>query len=222
MPRKLSSRKVKRSSRSSHKRVSRKRSSNSSNSKTGKYAARYSKSIVDAINHQINMELKAGYVYQLMASWCAQSNMALPGFESLFVKQSADERSHAQQFIDYQTKRGFQFVHKDVKITDIKLNTWKHPLDLLQAALRLEKMVTDHIYHLTDLATKNNEHQLVDWLGVWLNEQIDSVKSFNDLITTTKRAGSDHGLYILDQALLKTFGDSDSDSDSSSDSSSDE
>lgn len=47
------------------------------------------------INRQINMELKASYLYLAMSQHFDREDVALPGFKKFFAKASEEEREHA-------------------------------------------------------------------------------------------------------------------------------
>ena len=59
-----------------------------------------------AINAQIDAELKASHTYLAMAAYFARDSVALPGFRAFFQASSDEERAHAQKLIAYQGKRG--------------------------------------------------------------------------------------------------------------------
>ena len=61
-----------------------------------------------AINAQINMELRASYVYQSMAFYFDRDDVARPGFSKYFKHISDEEREHAEKFMTYLNKRGGQ------------------------------------------------------------------------------------------------------------------
>lgn len=49
------------------------------------------------VNKQINMELNASYVYSSLAFYFDRDDVALPNFHKFFLKQSTEEREHAQK-----------------------------------------------------------------------------------------------------------------------------
>jgi len=69
------------------------------------------------INKQINMELYASYVYLSMAYYFDRDDVALHGFHKFFLKNSDEEREHAQKFIKYQQQRGGRVVLQPVDVS---------------------------------------------------------------------------------------------------------
>jgi hypothetical protein len=66
--------------------------------------------------------------------------VALKGFHKWFLKQSNEEREHAQKLIKYQNKRGGRLVMEAVEEPPARSN-WGTPLLAMQFALFLEKKV---------------------------------------------------------------------------------
>ena len=67
--------------------------------------------------------------------------MAYYGFSSYFKKNSDEEREHSEKFIKYQNKRGGKVVFQD--IARPTTTEWGSPLEAMEAALELEKTVSN-------------------------------------------------------------------------------
>lgn len=61
---------------------------------------------MQAMNEQINVEYTNSLVYHAAHAYFARDNIGLPGFAAYFLKESVEERSHAQLLMDYQNQRG--------------------------------------------------------------------------------------------------------------------
>merc|ERR1719490_682706 len=84
-----------------------------------------------------------------MSSWFNRDDQALHGFAGHFKTESWEERAHGMKLMEYQAKRGGRVVFQDVaKPTTME---WGTPLEAMEAALELEKMVNQS---LLDLITK--------------------------------------------------------------------
>jgi len=155
-----------------------------------------------AINKQINLELYASYCYLSMAYYFDRDDVALPGFHKFFVKQSDEERGHAQIFMKYQNQRGGRIVLQNVNKPS--LDDWGSGIDAMQAALHLEKTVNQSLLDLHKLACSHNDAQFSDFLeNHFLGEQVESIKMFADYVTNLKRVGSGLGEYMFDKETLK-------------------
>eukprot|EP00088_Acartia_fossae_P006156 TRINITY_DN1281_c0_g1_i1.p1 TRINITY_DN1281_c0_g1~~TRINITY_DN1281_c0_g1_i1.p1 ORF type:complete len:170 (-),score=63.11 TRINITY_DN1281_c0_g1_i1:174-683(-) len=150
------------------------------------------------INKQINLEFHASYVYLSMASWFARDEQALHGFAKFFSKGSDEERDHGKKLMEYQAKRGGKVVFQDIaKPSSME---WGTPLQAAEAALELEKSVNQSLLNLHSVASEKNDPHLCDFLeGNYLNEQVDAIKEFSDLVTKLRRAGDGLGTHILDK-----------------------
>jgi ferritin heavy chain len=153
-----------------------------------------------AINAQISMELYASYTYQSMSFYMDRDDVALPGFSHLYKHNSDEEREHAEKFMKYLNKRGGRVVLKDV--TRPANDEWGTGLNSLETALDLEKKVNQSLLDLHVIASKHDDAHLTDFLeGEFLDEQVDAIKEYGDLITKCKRAGTGLGEYMFDKDL---------------------
>ena len=154
-----------------------------------------------ALNEQINMELTASYAYQSMSFYFDRDDVALPGFSQYYHKQSEEEREHAEKLMKYLNKRGGRIVLKDVaKPTQ---DEWGNGLKSLETALDMEKKVNASLLALHKVASEHNDPHLTNYLEEeFLDEKVESIKKFGDLITKLKRAGPEGlGEYLFDKDL---------------------
>lgn len=153
-----------------------------------------------AINEQISMELHASYVYQSMAMYYDRDDVALPGFAAYFKHNSDEEREHAETFMKYLNKRGGKVVLQDVKRPE--QDEWGTGLDGLQTALALELKVNQSLLNLHATGSTHNDAHLTDFIEEkFLDEQVEAIKSYGDMITKMKRAGPGLGEYLFDKDL---------------------
>ena len=158
-----------------------------------------------AVNEQINVELKAFYAYLSMASWCNRDDVALPGLSEYFHAASREEHEHALRLIEYQAKRGGRTVFPAISMPAVVPEEWKSAVACLEASLQLEKEVMAALLRLHACAEKHADPQLEDFIEqAYLEEQVDAIKEVADLLTQVKRVGSDGlGLYLFDQQMGK-------------------
>ena len=73
----------------------------------------------------------------------------------------------------------------------------------LVAALALEIKVNQSLLDLHVVADSHNDAHLTDFLeGQFLDEQVDAIKEYGDMITKLKRAGAEGlGEYLFDKDL---------------------
>ena len=156
-----------------------------------------------SLNKQINMEMYASYTYLTLYSYFIQHDKALHGFAKMFFKNSQEEREHSKLLIDYQAKRGGKVVMEDIKKPEIEFSTAK---DAVEAALKLEKDVNQSLLKLHVVAGEKGDCHLSDFLEEnFLEEQVESIKDFGDLVTRLDMAGDGLGVIYIDNELKKKY-----------------
>lgn len=159
----------------------------------------------DAINRQINMELHASYVYLALAYQFDRQDVDLKGFHKFFLKNSDEEREHAQKLMKYLNNRG-----GNIKLSPIKepaRYNFNSGLEAIQVALQLERDVNESLLKLHALASTHNDPHLTDFIEEhFLDEQVKAIRELGGYVTNLKRVGSGLGEFQFDKL---TLGDSD-------------
>jgi ferritin len=160
------------------------------------------KSMLKALNEQINAEVYSSYLYLSMAGYCETRDLA--GMGNWFKVQAQEELVHSVKFFNY-------IIDRDglVSLTAIAgpPTTWESPLECFKNALEHEQGVTARINKLVDLATKEGDNTTVTFLQWFVNEQIEEEATVRKLIGQLKLMGeSGPGLFMLDRELAtRTF-----------------
>ncbi|XP_021732536.1 ferritin-3, chloroplastic-like [Chenopodium quinoa] len=166
---------------------------------------KYADDCESAINEQINVEYNVSYVYHAMYAYFDRDNVALKGLAKFFKESSEEEREHAEKLMEYQNKRGGK-----VKLQSIlmPLSEFDHEekgdaLHAMELALSLEKLVNEKLLNLHQVAEKNNDVQLQEYIeGEFLNEQVEAIKKISEYVAQLRRIGKGHGVWHFDQTLL--------------------
>ncbi|KAM5298235.1 ferritin, mitochondrial [Ctenodactylus gundi] len=157
-----------------------------------------------AINHQINLELYASYVYLSMAYYFSRDDVALNNFSRYFLRQSREEREHAEKLMRFQNHRGGRLHLQDIMKPD--KDDWESGLHAMECALLLEKKVNQSLLDLHTLASDKKDPHLCDFLEThYLNEQVKSIKELGDHVQNLVTLGApDSGLaeYLFDKHTL--------------------
>ncbi|XP_037664698.1 ferritin heavy chain-like [Choloepus didactylus] len=157
-----------------------------------------------AVNHQINLELYASYVYLSMSYYFDRDDVAFKNFAKYFLHQSHEEREHAEKLIKLQNQRGGRVFLQDIKKQE--RDNWESRLNAMECALHLGKRVTQSLLELHKLATDKNDPHLRDFIEThYLNEQVKSIKELGDYVTNLRKMGApDSGLteYLFDKHTL--------------------
>uniref|UniRef100_A0A674I1R3 Ferritin n=1 Tax=Terrapene triunguis TaxID=2587831 RepID=A0A674I1R3_9SAUR len=104
-----------------------------------------------AINHLMNLELYASYVYLSMSYYFDCDDVALRHMAEFLKEQSREKREHAEKLLKYQNKRGGAHCPKPER------DEWGNSLEALQCALQLEKTINQVLLDLHKLATEKND-----------------------------------------------------------------
>ena len=127
-----------------------------------------SKSLVDAINDQINYELYSGYIYLSMAAWFEEQN--LDGMAQWMKTQAKEEYEHAMKFWDHVVDRGGRVILKAIEAPKTK---WDSPLEVWEDAYQHEMKVTKRIFKIGKIAEKEGDKSASPLLQWFYDEQVE-------------------------------------------------
>ncbi|MCI1944634.1 ferritin [Clostridium luticellarii] len=161
-----------------------------------------SERLKEAINDQINFEYYSANIYLAMEAYFAREN--LNGFVNFFKVQIQEENLHASKFFDYLNQVGAGITIKG--FPDPK-NDYKSPLEVFEAGLKHEQIVTSKINNLMSIANEDRDYASITFLQWFVNEQVEEEDTFNNAIQALKRIGDNPAaLYLYDQELAaRTF-----------------
>ncbi|MBA0697172.1 hypothetical protein Goari_003666 [Gossypium aridum] len=73
----------------------------------------------------------------------------------------------------------------------------------MELVLSLEKLTNEKLLNLHNVAEKNHDSQLTDFIeGEFLAEQVESIKKISEYVAQLRRVGKGHGVWHFDQMLL--------------------
>lgn len=156
-------------------------------------------SIQNELNSQLTREMYSSNLYLAMAGYYQSIN--LRGFAHWMRLQAQEETTHAMKFFDYILDRG-----GTVKIDAISAPpfSWDSPLLAMEAALKHEKSVTQHINELADLSIKEGDHATHIFLQWFVTEQVEEEANVNEIVDKLKLIGDwKGGLLMIDNELGK-------------------
>lgn len=157
-----------------------------------------SKKLEKAINEQIGHELGAQMQYVNIASYFTAENMLL--FSQIFFDQAAEENMHAMKFVNYVLDAGGSIA---VPAIPKARADFKSPEDAVGAALQWEEDVTGQINGLMDIAVEEKDYLAQEFLGWYVNEQLEEVSKMSTILSIIKRAGDN--LLLAEQYVQQTM-----------------
>jgi ferritin heavy chain len=165
-----------------------------------KFRQNYAETPERLLNEQIQMELEASHAYLTMGAYFDRADVALPGFKEWAMKQSEEEREHAQKLIKYQNLRGGDYVV--MPISEPAETSWGSALDAMKCALTMEMKVNKSLLRLHKAADEAGDPQFCDFIeSEFLEEQVESINEISKTVRKLIRAGPGLGEYTVDKDM---------------------
>jgi ferritin len=158
-----------------------------------------SEEVVEALNKQLNQELRNAYLYFAMAAYF--KSLALNGFAHFFMVQAKEEVEHALKIYEYITRRGWS-----VKLYEVvpEKTAWTSVEEAVKDFYEAEKRNTQRIWGLVELARKHGDKATEAFLQWFVNEQIEEEEQATDLRTKVELVkGNIAALLALDNILAQ-------------------
>ena len=153
--------------------------------------------LLKELNDQFNFELLSGYYYMGMAAYCSDEDMN--GFAHFLIEQAKEEYEHAMKFYDFIYDMDGRVM---TQAMDEPKNEYDSFLEVFEAALGHEKIVTEKINKLMDLAIEEKSYATMQFLQWFIEEQVEEENTMKDIIVKLERfQDKSHGLYMLDKEL---------------------
>ncbi|QRN85922.1 ferritin [Clostridia bacterium] len=153
--------------------------------------------VEESINDQINAELFSAYLYLSMSAYLESEN--LPGFASWMRVQFQEEQAHAMKFFDYVNERGGKVTLEAIEAPQTE---WASVVEIFEHTLSHERMVTERINHLMDVALEERDYATESFLRWYIDEQVEEEASAEAILSQLERLeGHGNGMIMLDREL---------------------
>ena len=119
-----------------------------------------------ALNEQVNAEMYSAYLYLSMQAYFQKLN--LTGFVNWMNIQIQEEMAHARGLYDYIQERDGEIVLDTIKKPD---QIWNSPLEVFEAVLKHEQLVTSLINKLADVADETKDRAAGLFLQWYINKR---------------------------------------------------
>lgn len=158
--------------------------------------------LAQAFSEQINKEYYSAFLYLAMSDYFA--NNGLKGAANWTYVQYQEELAHAQNLVLYLHTRSESASF--AAIADPS-GSWSSPMEVFEAVLEHEQMVTESISNLATLAMQTNDHAAYIFLQWYVSEQVEEESNVNEIIDKLKLAnGNPNALLMIDSELAtRTF-----------------
>ncbi len=153
--------------------------------------------VLSAINQQVAAEFSASFSYLAMAAWCEHHQFT--GAGHWFRLQSQEEHGHAMKLFNFLIAR-----HHPVALGDIAepRATFGSLLEVFEAAQAQEKVVSQQIDALYEMAFNEKVFAAMAELQWFITEQVEEEKNVRDIVAKLRMVKDDPSSILdLDREL---------------------
>jgi ferritin len=158
---------------------------------------------VDALNEQVAHEFAASQQYVAVA--VHYDTATLPRLAAFFYAQAVEERGHAMKMVQYLMDQDAEVLIPAVKGPR---NGFDGIVEPIQIALDQERVVTEQITRLAQIARETGDYQSEQFIQWFLKEQVEEVSTMGDLLTTVRRSEA-NPLWVEEFLAREGFGGGD-------------
>jgi len=152
-----------------------------------------------ALNQQVNAELWSSYLYLSMSY--DMENKGYEGMAYWFAAQAKEEFGHASLFMKFIGEIGGKVAL--TPIGEVR-QEWNSPKDAFEDTLMHEKIITEKIHKLMDLAVDLKNYPVQNKLKWFIDEQVEEEDTTRKILDKLKKL--EHipaAMYALDNQLGK-------------------
>ena len=153
--------------------------------------------VMDLLNQQIALEIKASATYLAMASWCDQRELV--NSKSFFYKQAEEEREHGMKIFTFINEAGGAAISPSV--LDVN-NEYESLRGIYEISLEQEINVTQSIYKAFKKAREVDDFASEVFLQWFVSEQVEEEDTVRSILDTFDLMG-DMPLKMIDERLPK-------------------
>lgn len=158
-----------------------------------------SKTMIDKLNEQINLEFFSSNLYLQMSAWCEDK-----GFEGAaeFLRDHADEEmQHMRRLFTYVSEAGGLPLIGQIEAPD---HSFESLADIFAKTYEHEQLVTRSINDLAHTAFSTQDYSTFNFLQWYVAEQHEEEKLFKSVLDKLTLVGdSGQGLYMIDKELAQ-------------------
>lgn len=133
--------------------------------------------IMDLLNNQIALEMKASASYLAMASWCDQRELL--NSKAFFYKQAEEEREHAMKIFTFINDNGGAAMSPEIHNVN---NDFDSLRGIYEASLEQEINVTESIFRIFKSARKEDDFVTEVFMQWFITEQSEEEDTFRSIL----------------------------------------
>lgn len=158
--------------------------------------------VLNELQRQTNHELGAAHAYIALAVWCYDQNFK--GFARYFYKQAAEEREHAQKFMDHLLSRGVMPELSDLPAPKTRFGGL---IEVARQAQAMERANTAGINRCYEAAMKEGDYPAQVMLHWFIAEQQEEEDWTDEMVERVDQANCAGGLSDLDRHIERYLED---------------
>ncbi len=158
--------------------------------------------VIRELNRQLNQELGAAHAYLALSVWCDIRNFK--GFGQYFVKQTGEERGHAEKILKYLTDRG---VTAELTQVPEPRQEFKTLLDVAQHAQNMEQANTQGINKVYEAALAGKDYPAQVLMHWFINEQVEEEDWAAEMVERVQTATCAGSVSDLDRHIERYLED---------------
>lgn len=156
-----------------------------------------STTMIDKLNHQINLEMYSSNLYLQMSSWCAYKG--LEGC-STFLNQHADEEMiHMKRLLNYVDQTGALAILGAIAAPPKDFHSLR---DIFENLYQHEIMITKKINELVHFANSEPDYATSQFLQWYVAEQHEEEFLFKTILDKINIIGTEgQGMFFIDREI---------------------
>ncbi|KAB0385022.1 hypothetical protein FD755_006939 [Muntiacus reevesi] len=146
----------------------------------------YSTEVEAAINHLVNMQLRASYTYLSLGFYIDRDDVALEGAGHFFRELAKEKREGMECLLKLQNQHGGRALFLDMQKPS--QDEWGKTQDSMEATLLVGENLNQALLDLHGLASAHGDSHICDFLGNhFLDEEVKLIKKMGDHLTNLRR-----------------------------------
>ena len=156
-----------------------------------------SKTIENALNHQIKIEAESSQIYLAMACWAVVKG--LEGVAGFMYDQSQEERDHMLKLVKFVNERGGHAQISELSAPNVTFNSFK---EMFEKLFEHEVFVSGSINELVHISLQEKDYATHNFLQWYVAEQIEEEAMARTILDKINLIGDDKGgLYLFDRDI---------------------
>ncbi len=158
-----------------------------------------SKTMLDALNRQINLEFYSSNLYLQMSAWCEFTS--LEGCAEFLRLHATEEMGHMQRLFNYVNETGGLAILGQL---DAPPSQYESIVEVFQQTYEHEVLITKQINKLAKIAQDEGDFSTFNFLQWYVAEQHEEEKTFKSVVDKIEMIGLEgSGLFFIDKEVEK-------------------